>query len=346
MTVATVHPADAAALAAVLRGHDVVVVSLKWDVNDIDAVIEAIRKSGVRRALIVVGAGSLRRADGRLHFDHMPTPSPSSKPAMVALDKLREVDDFDWTAISPPTSIKPGERTGNYRLGTDTMVVDAADNGEYRARILPSPFWMRSKNPKHVRQQIYGRLFDRRLLYRVVDGPKPGRSNMSNPVLVEVTRGPLVESRHRGAVAVVDAEAQTVLALGRCHGAGLSALGDQGIAGACRWSRRGAADRIGFGDEELALACASHSGEPAHVAGVERMLAAAGLDVIRAALRRALADVAVGGLRVGEDRHGRRRCITIAPASMRASCASLARWGSTTPTIGSPSIQCSAKCAP
>ncbi len=41
---------------------------------------------------------------------------------------------------------------------------------------------------------------------------------------------------------------------------------------------QGAADRYGFGDEELALACASHSGEPAHVAGVERMLAAAGLD--------------------------------------------------------------------
>jgi L-asparaginase II len=40
----------------------------------------------------------------------------------------------------------------------------------------------------------------------------------------------------------------------------------------------GAADRYGFSDEELALACASHSGEPAHVAGVERMLAKTGLD--------------------------------------------------------------------
>ena len=37
---------------------------------------------------------------------------------------------------------------------------------------------------------------------------------MSNPVLVEVTRGSLVESRHRGAVAVVDADGATVLALG------------------------------------------------------------------------------------------------------------------------------------
>ena len=37
---------------------------------------------------------------------------------------------------------------------------------------------------------------------------------MTNPVLVEVLRGPLVESRHRGAVAVVDAEGRSVLALG------------------------------------------------------------------------------------------------------------------------------------
>lgn len=129
LTVATVHPADASGLAKVLRGHDVVVVSLKWDVNDIDVVIEAIRQSAVPRALIVVGAGSLLRSDGRLHFFHMATPSPASKPAMTALDKLRDVRDFEWTAISPPTSIKPGQRTGKYRVGTDTMIVDANDEG-------------------------------------------------------------------------------------------------------------------------------------------------------------------------------------------------------------------------
>jgi L-asparaginase II len=40
----------------------------------------------------------------------------------------------------------------------------------------------------------------------------------------------------------------------------------------------GAADRFGFGDEELALACASHGGEPAHIEGVTRMLSRAGFD--------------------------------------------------------------------
>jgi putative NADH-flavin reductase len=150
LTVATVHPANADALAKVLNGHDVVVVSLKWDVNDIDAVIDAIRRSKVRRALIVVGAGSLRRADGRLHFDHMATPSPASKPAMVALDKLRQVDDFDWTAISPPTSIKPGERTGKFRLGTDTMVVDAADNGQISREDFAVAILDEIEDPRHV----------------------------------------------------------------------------------------------------------------------------------------------------------------------------------------------------
>ena len=55
---------------------------------------------------------------------------------------------------------------------------------------------------------------------------------MTNPVLVEVTRGERVESRHRGAVAVVDARGKKVLALGDIEAAGLSALGREGDPGA------------------------------------------------------------------------------------------------------------------
>ena len=154
LTVATVHPSNAPALAQVLAGHDVAVVSLKWDVNDIDAVIAAIRKAAVPRALIVVGAGSLLRSDGRLHFDHMATPSPSSKPAMIALDKLRKVSDFNWTAISPPTSIKPGERTGTYRLGTDTMVVDANDEGRISREDFAVAILDEIEKPKYVNRRF------------------------------------------------------------------------------------------------------------------------------------------------------------------------------------------------
>ena len=100
---------------------------------------------------------------------------------------------------------------------------------------------------------------------------------MTNPVLVEVTRGPLVESRHRGAVAVADAEGRLVLAVGDVTAPIFPRSAIKALQ-AVPLVEQGAAERYGFGDEELALACASHSGEAAHVAGVERMLAKAALD--------------------------------------------------------------------
>jgi L-asparaginase II len=100
---------------------------------------------------------------------------------------------------------------------------------------------------------------------------------MSNPVLVEALRGTLVESRHRGGVAVADAGGAAVLAVGDVAAPIFPRSAVKALQ-ALALIESGAADRFGFGDEELALACASHSGEPGHVAGVERMLAAAGLN--------------------------------------------------------------------
>jgi len=100
---------------------------------------------------------------------------------------------------------------------------------------------------------------------------------MVNPVLAEVSRGALVESRHRGAVAVVDADGATVLALGDVATPVYPRSAVKALQ-ALALVEAGAAERFGFGAEELALACASHGGEPAHVVGVERMLARADLD--------------------------------------------------------------------
>jgi len=100
---------------------------------------------------------------------------------------------------------------------------------------------------------------------------------VSNPVLAEVFRANLVESRHRGAVAVADADGATVLAIGDVATPVFPRSAVKALQ-ALPLIETGAADRYGFGDEELALACASHSGEPGHVAVAERMLASAGLD--------------------------------------------------------------------
>jgi L-asparaginase II len=100
---------------------------------------------------------------------------------------------------------------------------------------------------------------------------------MSNPVLVEVLRGARVESRHRGALAVVDADGATVHAVGDATTPIFPRSAIKALQ-ALSLVESGAADRFGLADEELALACASHSGEEGHVAGVLRMLGKAGLD--------------------------------------------------------------------
>ncbi|MFB2604324.1 asparaginase, partial [Rhizobium phaseoli] len=98
---------------------------------------------------------------------------------------------------------------------------------------------------------------------------------MTNPVAVEVTRGLLVESRHRGAVAVVDGDGSLVFSLGDVEAAVFPRSACKAMQ-ALPLVESGAADAYGFGDKELALACASHNGEDEHVALAASMLARAG----------------------------------------------------------------------
>ncbi|ARO29189.1 L-asparaginase 2 family protein [Rhizobium sp. NXC14] len=98
---------------------------------------------------------------------------------------------------------------------------------------------------------------------------------MTNPVTVEVTRGLLVESRHRGAVAVVDGDGKLVFSLGDIDAAVFPRSACKAMQ-ALPLVESGAADAYGFSDKELALACASHSGEDEHVALAASMLSRAG----------------------------------------------------------------------
>ncbi|MGX1100550.1 asparaginase [Amorphus sp. MBR-141] len=98
---------------------------------------------------------------------------------------------------------------------------------------------------------------------------------MTNPVLVEVTRGPRVESRHRGAIAIVDADGTPRLALGDV-GAPVFPRSAVKIFQALPLVESGAADAAGLTDAELALACSSHNGEEVHVNGARAILAKAG----------------------------------------------------------------------
>lgn len=98
-----------------------------------------------------------------------------------------------------------------------------------------------------------------------------------NPVLVEVLRGAQVESAHRGSVAVFDGDGKPVWEVGATARPVFPRSAVKAIQ-ALPFVESGAADAYGFGQRELAFACASHSGEPAHAELAAAMLEKAGLD--------------------------------------------------------------------
>ncbi len=100
---------------------------------------------------------------------------------------------------------------------------------------------------------------------------------MDNPFLIEVTRGQLIESRHRGSVAIVDADGVPVLALGDVERRVYPRSAVKAIQ-ALPLVESGIADRFGLSDEEIALTCASHSGEEKHAATAASILAKASRD--------------------------------------------------------------------
>jgi L-asparaginase II len=100
---------------------------------------------------------------------------------------------------------------------------------------------------------------------------------MENPVLVEVFRGKAVESRHRGSVAVVDADGSVLLSLGDID-TPIFPRSAVKVFQALPLLESGAADRLGLTPKEIALAVSSHSGEPDHVDTARGMLKKAGRD--------------------------------------------------------------------
>jgi L-asparaginase II len=98
-----------------------------------------------------------------------------------------------------------------------------------------------------------------------------------NPVLVNALRGGIVESMHRGAIAIVDADGSLHTATGDIERPVFPRSAVK-VLQALPLVQSGAAERFGLVDEELALACASHGGEPRHAETAAGMLAKAGVD--------------------------------------------------------------------
>lgn len=121
---------DKEALTKLLAGHDAVVSSVRFLDSDPQVLIGAVRAAGVKRYLVVGGAGSLEIAPGQRVIDLPDFPDayrPEAAKGAVFLAELRKETVLDWTFLSPSAEFVPGERTGKFRLGKDTLL--SGENG-------------------------------------------------------------------------------------------------------------------------------------------------------------------------------------------------------------------------
>jgi putative NADH-flavin reductase len=165
LTVVQGDATDADTAAEQVAGHDAVINSvsgLKSGDDDVCAraitsIVAGMRTAGVKRLIVVGTAGTLEAEPGVQRIDAPGFPEFLKGEAAAqrfALNYLREqADDLDWTYISPPINILPGERRGAYRIAVDELLVDGA--GESRISIpdysdalldeLEDPKWIRRR---------------------------------------------------------------------------------------------------------------------------------------------------------------------------------------------------------
>ncbi|MFC7258815.1 NAD(P)-dependent oxidoreductase [Streptomyces lutosisoli] len=122
------------------------------------SLVEGVRQAGVRRLLVVGGAGSLEVAPGQAVVDQPGFPEAYLLEALAHRDALayyRTVDDgLDWTYVSPAAEIAPGERTGTFRIGGDRMLTDDHGNSRISAEDYAIAFVDELEKDAHPRARM------------------------------------------------------------------------------------------------------------------------------------------------------------------------------------------------
>ncbi len=147
---------DKDALVSLLKGSDIVISAVHFTASDPRILIDAVKAAGVKRYLVVGGAGSLEVAPGVKLIDTPDFPEaykPEAGAGSAFLDMLRKEKELDWTFLSPSSMFVPGERTGKFRLGGDKLLASEKGSSisfeDYAVALVDE-----IEKPKHRRQRF------------------------------------------------------------------------------------------------------------------------------------------------------------------------------------------------
>ena len=156
VTAVDVDALDASALEKVLAGHDAVFSAAHFSTVPAAAIIEPAKRAGVKRLLVVGGAGSLFAAPGLKVIETPNFPEAYKAEASAGgafLDTLRSEKELDWTFLSPSAEFVEGERTGKFRLGKDDLLVSAEGRSWISFEDYAIAFIDELEKPAHSRQR-------------------------------------------------------------------------------------------------------------------------------------------------------------------------------------------------
>ena len=145
---------DPETLAEKLKGHDLLISSVKYHEYDHDKLMKAVRLSGVKRYYVVGGAGTLEVAPGvtGLNSGYLPDfVVPIAKAAQDYLDLLLSSEDLDWTVLAPGAEFIEGERTGKFRLGNHELIKDENGRSAISFEDYATALLDEIENPLHVK---------------------------------------------------------------------------------------------------------------------------------------------------------------------------------------------------
>lgn len=155
---------DGASVAGLVAGHDAVIAAYSTGAGDPQLysqvahnLIAGLKEAGVRRLLVVGGAGSLEIVPGVQLVDTPEFPAAWRAGASALRDALnvyRQERELEWTFLSPAIMIQPGERSGVFRLGTDQPVFDAQGNSQISAEDYAVAMIDELEQPQHIRQRF------------------------------------------------------------------------------------------------------------------------------------------------------------------------------------------------
>lgn len=159
---------DSAWLGEVLKGQDAVISAYNpgWAESDLfekftrgsQQILQAIKSSGVKRLLVVGGAGSLEVAPGIELVDTDAFPA-NIKPGALGARALRnqlqaEEPTLDWTYLSPAAFLEPGPRTAQFRVGSTSLLMDGDKPASISVADLAVAILDETEHPQHIRQQF------------------------------------------------------------------------------------------------------------------------------------------------------------------------------------------------